>query len=115
MTTPRPTALLCAAALFSVVATTLAAHLITFRGTVLKVEPARVQVKAVDEAGREIKEPMWFTPTSDTKILRGEKRVSLAEAAIQVSERIVVIVNHVSDDEMTVVEIRLAEARRGTP
>ncbi len=111
MTTGRRTALLCAAALFSVLAAGLAAHLITFRGTVLEVEPARVQVKAVDEAGKEIKEPMWFAPTADTKILRGERRVSLAEAAIKVSERIVVIVNHVSDDEMTVVEIRLAEAK----
>jgi len=111
MTTGRRTLLLGVTVLVTIAATDLIAHLITFRGTVVKVETTRIQVKAVGEDGKEIPEPMWFAPNEKTKILRGDKRVSLPEAAIKVNERIVVIVDHADDDRMVVVEIRLAEAK----
>ena len=68
------------------------AHLITYRGTVAKVEAERIQVKTLDEEGNENPEPEWFSPNDETKILRGEKRMTLKEANITVDERIVVIV-----------------------
>ena len=112
MTSARRTILLSMALLATAAAAELAAHLITYRGTVLKVEAARIQVKAVAEDGADIPEPLWFVPTEKTKILRGDRRVSLPEAAINAGERIVVIVEHSDDDKVTVIEIRLAEARQ---
>jgi hypothetical protein len=88
-------------------ATGLDAHLMTYRGTVAKVEGSRIQVKTVDDQGKDIPEPQWFTPDEKTKITRGETRVTFAEAKITAGERIVVIVDHRSDDDVPVVEVRL--------
>jgi hypothetical protein len=85
------------------------AHLITYKGTVAKVEGSRIQVKTLNDEGEEHPEPQWFSPIETTKILRGDTRVTLDEAGITVGERIVVIVNHRSDDDAPVVEVRLAE------
>ena len=85
------------------------AHLITYRGTVARVEAARVQVKTLDDQGREEPEPRWFVPTAETRILRGSRRMTLADAKITTGERIVVTVDHRADDDVRVVEIRLAE------
>lgn len=89
-------------------ATGVSAHLMTFKGTVAKVEAARIQVKTVNDEGRENPVPEWFAPTAETKIMRGDQRVSLSAAKITAGERIVVIVDHGDDGVSVVVEVRLA-------
>ena len=82
------------------------AHEVTHRGTVLAVEPARLQVQTLTESGAE-GEATWFTVTEKTKVQRGEQVVTYVTAAIATGERIVVIVDH-DADEHAAIELRLA-------
>jgi hypothetical protein len=85
----------------------LRAHDVTYQGTVVTVEPARIQVKtAASKTQKE--ETLWFAVNKDTKIRRGEKTVTYAEAAIVKGERIVVIVDHDAETKMLATQIRLA-------
>lgn len=83
------------------------AHPMTHQGTVLTVEPARIQVKTVDEKTKK-EETVWFVVDKTTKVKRGEKTVSYADAKITAGERIVIIVDMDAKTTMFAEEIRLA-------
>jgi hypothetical protein len=97
-----------------VVATPLAAHEVTYFGTVLAVEAARVHVKTIDEKTR-AEDAVWFVVDKDTKVKRGDKTVRYADAKIMKGERIVLIVNHDASTKMLALEIRLAGVTSGVP
>jgi hypothetical protein len=68
------------------------AHEMTVRGTVAAIEPTRIQIKTGEEkAGQS---PAWYPIDAKTKIKRGAKTMSFADARIGVDERIVAIVDH---------------------
>ena len=71
----------------------LVAHEETYKGTVMAVDAAKVQVKVIDEKSKK-EIAMDFVVTVKTKVLRGDKTVSFADARIQKDERIAVTVNH---------------------
>ena len=88
---------------------TVSAHPETYKGTVLTVEAAKLQVKVVDDKTKK-ETTMEFSVTTKTKIYRGSKTVSFKDAHIQKDERIAVTVNHdVPGHDAT--EIRLAELK----
>lgn len=90
----------------------LLAHEVTYKGTVLAVNGARIQVQVIDEKTKK-ETAMPFELTSRTKIYRGDREVKLADARIQKDERIVVTVNHeVSATQATVVRLAPAQAAR---
>jgi hypothetical protein len=85
--------------------TPLAAHQITFKGTVVSVDKASVKVTVVDE---KTKKPVQksFDFDKETKILRGDKLVSIEHARIVKGEKIAVTIDHDIDETLAIV-IRL--------
>jgi len=83
------------------------AHPMTHQGTVLTVEPARIEVKTVDEKTKK-EEKVWFAVDKTTKVKRGDKIVPYADAKITAGERIVIIVDMDAKTKMLAEEIRLA-------
>jgi hypothetical protein len=83
------------------------AHPMTYQGTVMAVESARVQVKTVDPMTKK-EGPIWFVVTKDTKVKRGDQTVTYADAKIAKDERIVVIVDMDAKTKNLAEEIRLA-------
>ena len=88
-------------------ASALSAHPMTYQGTVLTVQPTKVQVKTVDEHSKK-EADVWFVVTKDTKVIRGGKAVSYAEAKILAKERVGVIVDMDADTKNVAEELRLA-------
>jgi len=87
------------------------AHELTVRGTVAAIETTRVQIKTGEEkAGQP---PAWYPIDAKTKIKRGTKTVTFAEAKIVIDERVVAIVDHPTKGPMTTKEIRLAAQAPG--
>ena len=89
--------------------TTLQAHEMMYRGTVVEVQPSKIAVKATDDKTKKT-ETVWLAVNKDTKVKRGDVPVPYAEAHIARDERIVVIVNHDAETKMLATEIRLAPA-----
>jgi len=90
-----------------IVATAAAVHEVTYLGTVTAVTEGRIEVMVVDErAGTE--SPMTFAVSEETEIFRGDHRMTLADAAFEVGERIAVTINRevAGDRALT---IRLAD------
>ncbi|HKW00012.1 MAG TPA: hypothetical protein VJN96_09305 [Vicinamibacterales bacterium] len=84
------------------------AHEVTYLGTVVAVEAARVQAKTTDpDTKKEV--TAWFVVNTDTRVKRGDAVVSYADANIMKSERIAIVVDHDAKTKMLAVEIRLAE------
>jgi hypothetical protein len=80
---------------------------VLYPGTVLRVEPERLQVKTVDpDTKRDVN--LWFTITKDTNVKRGDALVPYADAKIAKDERIVVVVNHDAEGRNVATELRLA-------
>jgi hypothetical protein len=99
--------LVCAVVILVVVATvTSFAHEMTVQGTVVAVEPSRIQIKTGKEKSGT--SPEWYPIGPKTKVKRGKKTVTLAEAKIEVSERAVLIVDHPTKGPMVTKEIRVA-------
>ena len=86
------------------------AHEITYQGTVLAVESARLQVKTIDEKTKK-EDSVWFVVNKDTKLKRGEKTMPYADAKIVKGERIAVTVDHDAKIKMLSTEILLAVAK----
>ena len=81
------------------------AHEMTVQGTVAAVESSRIQIKTGKEkAGAS---PEWYPIDAKTKIKRGKKTVTFAEAKIELNERVVVIVDHPTKGPMVTKEIRV--------
>ena len=82
------------------------AHEMTVQGTVVAVETSRIQIKTGKEkAGAS---PDWYPIGPKTKVKRGKKTVTFAEAKIEVDERAVLIVDHPTKGPMVTKEIRVA-------
>jgi hypothetical protein len=94
------------ALLLSLASAPLLAHEFTFKGTVVSAAPTSVKVTVIDEKTKKPK-VMAFEIDKQTKILRGDKLVTFAEAAIQKDEPIAVTVN-LDDGEDLANVIRLA-------
>jgi hypothetical protein len=90
------------------IASAPSAHPMTYLGTVLAVQPTRVQVRTVDETTKK-EATVWFVMDKDTKIKRGEAIVSVADAKIMKGERIAIIVDMDAPTKMLAGEIRLAD------
>lgn len=89
----------------SVMAAAVAAHQVTYKGTVLAVEKATVRVNAIDEKTKKAS-TMTFQTNKNTKVLRGDALVTLDAARIEKGEKIAVTVDHDLDETMAIV-IRL--------
>lgn len=89
---------------------------VTYLGTVLAVEAARVQVNTVDEKTKQ-GQNVWFVIDKDTRVRRGDEIVSYADAKITKGERVAVIVDPAARTKMLAMEIRLAPtpATQGAP
>ncbi len=87
----------------------VAAHQITYKGTVVSAEKDTVKVTVVDE---KTKKPiqMTFQLDKDTKILRGDTVVTPAEARIQKNEKIAVTIDHDLDETLAIV-VRLDDKK----
>ena len=107
----RTTGLLLAALVLCMAGTSLLAHEETFKGTVIATQDAKLQIKVIDDKTKK-ESAMDFTITVKTKVLRGDKVVTLADARIQKDERIAVTVNHdVSMTDAVVIRLAAADAR----
>ena len=82
------------------------AHEMTVQGTVAAVEASRIQIKTGKEKTGAA--PEWYPIGAKTKIKRGKKTVTLAEARIEVNERAVLIVDHPTKGPMVTKEVRVA-------
>jgi len=82
------------------------AHQMTHKGTVAAVERTRIQVKTGEEKKGET--PAWCLIDDKTKIFRGKAAVTFEVAKITADEKVVVLVDHESDNKMTAVEIHVA-------
>jgi hypothetical protein len=82
------------------------AHPMTLKGTVAAVERTRIQVKTGVEKKGET--PTWCAIDDKTRIFRDKAVVTFETAKIVVSERVVVLTDHGSDNRITAVEIHLA-------
>lgn len=85
------------------------AHQVTYKGTVIALEKESVRVTVVDD---KTKKPvdMKFDFDKETKILRGDKRVTVAEARIVKGDKIAVTIDHDVDETLAIV-IRLDEKK----
>jgi len=88
----------------------VAAHEVTYKGTVISVEPAKLQVKVIDDKDDKKTTPMTFAITDKTKIFRGDIELKLADAKIVKDERVAVTINH-DEAGYKALEIRLAKNR----
>ena len=100
------TLLLVAVALAVVAQPVTLAHEMIVQGTVSAIETSRIQIKTGKEkAGVS---PEWYPIGAKTRIKRGNKTVTLAEAKIEVNERAVLIVDHPTKGPVVTKEIRVA-------
>ena len=84
------------------------AHPMTYQGTVLAAEPARVGVKTINDQTKK-EDRIWFVVDKNTRVKRGEKTVAYADAKITIGERIVVTVDMDATTTMLATEIRLGD------
>jgi hypothetical protein len=82
------------------------AHPMTLKGTVAAVERTRIQVKTGEEKKGET--PAWCAIDDKTRIFRDKMAMTFEAAKIVVSEKVVVLTDHGSDNKITAVEIHLA-------
>jgi hypothetical protein len=78
----------------------------SYLGTVGAVEPARIQVRMIDDSTKQ-ESTIWFAIDRDTKVTRGEAVVPYAEAKIALGERIAVIVDPAARTKLRASEVRL--------
>jgi hypothetical protein len=97
--------IIAAAALAVLVSAVVSAHAVTYQGTVLAVEAARVQVKTINE--KKVTQAVWFAVDKGTLVKRGTKAMKFADAGIAPGERIVVIVDEHAETKNLAEEIRL--------
>ena len=100
-------ALVCAVVITASVS--LLAHQETFKGTVLSVAATGVEVNVLDPKTKK-EEPKTFKTNAETKVLRGDVVVTLANAKVQRGEAIAVTVDHDLDVTLALV-IRLDPPR----
>ena len=85
------------------------AHQVTYKGTVIALDKESVRVTVIDDKTKKPAD-MKFDFDKETKILRGDKRVTIAEARIVKGEKISVTIDHDVDETLAIV-IRLDEKK----
>lgn len=105
----RKTALAVLAAMTIASAVGALAHPVSYKGTVISVEPKALQVKVIDDTSKKAS-TLTFEVTAETKVFRGDRPVRYADARIQKDERVAVTIDHDQPGE-TAAEIRLAAAK----
>ena len=98
-------------ALCCVAVVTIVAHDVTYEGTVaaIKRNPYAASsgiLATLDVQVRGRKRPMKFDITQETRLVRGNSVVSLAEARIEKNEPVAVTINH-DDPGQGAIEVRL--------
>jgi maltose-binding protein MalE len=89
------------------VSATLLAHSMT--GTVVSAKADAIVVSVIDETTKKASS-MTFDLNKDTKIMRGTKAVTFAEAKIQKGEKITVTIDHDVDEHLaSVVKLDVAK------
>ena len=96
----------------AVLSASLLAHEMTYKGTVLATEPAKLQVKTIPDDKTKPEETLWFRVDKNTKVKRGDTVVKYADAKIVKGERIAVTINHDAATKNLATEIRLAAASK---
>ena len=104
-------------ALFGLAAA-VSAHEVTYSGTVVAMETAKyaqpdgstsevqeLEVTYIDEATKKPAEKV-FTINGETRLFRGDKSVSVGEAAFQKGEKVEVVINHDNPGDVAL-EVRL--------
>lgn len=81
---------------------TVLAHEVTFKGTVISVTDTTIKVMVVDEKTKK-PAPKSFDFDKETKILRGDKVVTFANARIQKDEKVAVTIDHDADETLALV------------
>ena len=102
-------AVLVCVAVVAVASVSVFAHQETFKGKVLSVAQTSVRVNVLDPKTKQ-ESQKTFTTNAETKVLRGDAVVTLANAKIQANENIAVTVDHDVDVNLALV-IRLDAAR----
>jgi len=87
--------------------TTVFAH--EFRGTVVSVTPASITVSVLDESTKK-PSSMTFDIGKETKVQRGTKVVTLADAHIAKGEKVSITIDHDLDMHLAVL-IKLDEKK----
>ncbi len=82
------------------------AHELTVKGTVAAIETSRIQIKTGKEKTGAA--PEWYPIHAKTRVRRGTKLMTFAEARIAVKERAVLIVDHPAKGPLVTKEIRVA-------
>src|SRR5688572_13674444 len=82
---------------------------VTYLGTTVAVEAARLQVRIVDEKTKH-EHTQWFLIDRNTRVKRGEEVVPFAPAAIRPGERIAILVDPADAATFRAREIRLPAA-----
>jgi hypothetical protein len=93
----------------TVATVSLVAHQETFKGKVMSVQQASVQVSVLNPKTK-AEAPKTFTTNAKTRVLRGDTQVTFANAKIQKDENIAVTVDHDADVNLALV-IRLDVAK----
>ena len=99
-------------------AAVLSAHEVTYSGTVVAMETAKyaktdggtrevqeLEVTFVDEKTNKPAQKV-FTINGETRLFRGDKKVSVAEAGFQKGEKVEVVINHDNPGDVAL-EVRL--------
>jgi hypothetical protein len=84
-------------------------HEVTYKGTVVSADDKKVTVTVVNAKTKK-PENFGFSFDKETKVLRGDKVVTYAQARIQKGEKIAVTVDHDLDENLALV-IRLDEKK----
>ena len=87
----------------------VAAHPMTYKGTVVSVAEATVQVKGVDDMTQKVS-TQTFKVTDKTRVYRGDALTTFAAAKVKKDERIAVTINMDQAPDIAL-EIRLAPAK----
>lgn len=85
-----------ATALFTLGATLMAHQIV---GTVVTASPSSITISVVDETTK----TATFDLNKDTKIMRGTKTVTFAEARIQKGEKISITIDHDLDEHLATI------------
>jgi len=77
-------------------------HEMTYKGTVISTTEKTIKVDTVDEKTKKTL-TIDFKFDKDTKMFRGDKRVTYAEAKVLKGEKIAVTVDHDLDEDLAIV------------
>jgi hypothetical protein len=98
--------------LVGLAAAAVVAHEVTYKGTVVTVEPGKIIKVKVDVLNPETRKvaPMTFEIDDETKVLRGDVVVKFTDVKIDKGEQIAVTINN--DDSLTLANVVRLQVRK---